>query len=73
MSVYLRLYQQLIFLKKLQERAKEDAVSFTYNMIHIQHMSRILVLVTSEDGGLDFLEGRTKEPREDFIVLSDDR
>ena len=29
------------------------------------------VFVTSEGGGLEFLERRSEEPREDFIVLSD--
>ena len=29
------------------------------------------VFVTSEAGGLDFLERRSEEPREDFIVVSD--
>ena len=29
------------------------------------------VFVTSEGGGLEFLERRSQEPREDFIVLSD--
>ena len=29
------------------------------------------VFVTSEDGGLEFLERRSQETREDFIVLSD--
>ena len=29
------------------------------------------VFVTSEGGGLEFLERRSQEPREDFIVVSD--
>ena len=29
------------------------------------------VFVTSDGGGLEFLERRSEEPREDFIVLSD--
>jgi hypothetical protein len=29
------------------------------------------VFVTSEGGGLEFLERQSQEPREDFIVLSD--